>query len=89
MLPSDTSAEAAEVQRTRIRELPPLERLRKGCELSNRGRRMALAPIRRRAPTAGDEEVRLRFIELAYGAALPGEVRRHLGKPSLCATKPT
>jgi len=38
MLPSDTSAEAAEVQRTRIRELPPLERLRKGCSLSNRRR---------------------------------------------------
>ena len=53
MLPSDTSAEAAEVQRTGIRELPPLERLRKGCRLSNRGRRMALAAIRRRVVATG------------------------------------
>lgn len=83
MLPGDTSAEAAEVQRTRIRELPPLERLRKGRELSNRGRRMALTAIHRRYPAAGGEEVRLRSIELGYGAALAGEVRRYLGKPTL------
>jgi len=44
---------------------------------------MALAAIRRRDPAAGAEEARLRSIELAYGAGLAGEVRRHLGKPSL------
>lgn len=80
MVPNDTSAAAALVLQARIRELSPLERLRKGCALSNRGRRMALAAIRRRYPTADSEEVRLRFIELAYGVGLAGKVRRYLGK---------
>jgi len=78
-IPSDTSNSAAVVQRARIRELAPLERLRKGCALSNRGRRMALEAIRRRHPDADAAEVRLRYLELAYGRALAAEVRRWLG----------
>jgi hypothetical protein len=75
---SDTSQTAADLQRRRIRDLQPLERLRKGCALSCRGRRMALEAIRRRYPAADDVEVRLRFIEIAYGSALAGDVRRWL-----------
>jgi hypothetical protein len=78
-IPSDTLTSAAAVQRARIRALAPLERLRKGCALSNRGRRMALEAIRRRHPHADATEVRLRYLELAYGPALAAEVRRWLG----------
>ena len=78
-IPSDTSTSAAAVQRARIRELTPLERRRTGCALSNRGRRMALEAIRRRHPQADATEVRLRYLELAYGRALAVEVRRWLG----------
>lgn len=78
-VPSDTLTSAAAVQRARIRELAPLERLRKGCVLSNRGRRLALEAIRRRHPHADDTEVRLRYLELAYGQKLAAEVRRWLG----------
>jgi hypothetical protein len=79
-IPSDTSTSAAAVQRARIRDLPPLERLRMGCALSNRGRRMAMAAIRRRHPNADDTEVRLRYLELAFGPAVAAEVRRWLGE---------
>ena len=86
MLPSpvfgDTSAAAAEIQRQQIRHLSPLERLRKGCALSNRGRRLAMEAIRRRYPAANDAEVRLRFIELAYGPSLAREVRCWLDRPA-------
>lgn len=78
--PSDTSAAAAEVQRQLVLRLSPLERLQKGCALSSRGRRLALEAIRRRYPAADCEEVRLRFIELAYGPAVAREVRCWLGQ---------
>ena len=76
---SDTSRAAAAVQRARLGALSPLERLQKGCALSNRGRRMALDAIRRRYPDADTLEVRLRYLELAYGAAVAADVRRWLG----------
>lgn len=79
-IPSDTSTSAAAVQRAQIRALAPLERLQKGCALSNRGRRMALEAIRRRHPDADATEVRLRYLELAYGQAIAAEVRRWLGE---------
>lgn len=81
-IPSDTLDAAAAVQRSRIRALPRLERLRKACALSNRGRRMALEAIRRRHPHADVAEVRLRYLELAYGRTLAAEVRRWLGDRS-------
>ena len=46
--------------------------------MSNRGRRLAFDAIRVRHPSADDMEIRLRFIELAYGADLAAEVRRWL-----------
>ncbi len=78
-IPSDTSKAAAAVQRARIGALSQLERLQKGCALSNRGRRMAMDAIRRRYPDADTLEVRLRYLELAYGAAVASDVRRWLG----------
>ena len=43
--------------------------------MSNRGRRLAFEAIRARHPDADETEVRLRFIELAYGAGLAAGVR--------------
>ena len=39
---------------------------------------MALEAIRRRHPDADATELRLRYLELAYGRALAAEVRRWL-----------
>ena len=46
--------------------------------MSQRGRRLAFDAIRVRYPNADDMEIRLRFIELAYGADLAADVRRWL-----------
>jgi hypothetical protein len=58
-----------------------------GRRLSPRGRELvdamardALAAIRRRHPNADDTEVRLRYLELAFGPAVAAEVRRWLGE---------
>jgi hypothetical protein len=72
---NDTAAEAEAVQMECIRRMSPLERLRAGCRMSNRGRRLAVDAIRARHPDADETEVRLRYIELAYGADLAADVR--------------
>lgn len=76
--PSDTSADAAAVQLQCIRDMPPQERLRKGCALTNRGRRLAKEAIRRRHPGATEDEVHLHFLAIAYGDAVADDVRRWL-----------
>ena len=55
--------------------MSPLELLRAGCRMSNRGRRLAFDAIRARHPDADETEVRVHFIELAYGADLAADVR--------------
>lgn len=74
----DTAAEAAAVQRACLRRMSPLERLHAGCRMSQRGRRLAMEAIRRRHPDADELEIRVRAIELAYGAGLAADVRRWL-----------
>jgi hypothetical protein len=75
---NDTAAEAAAIQLECVRRMSPLDRLRAGCQMSQRGRRLALEAIRRCHPEADDLEVRLRSIELAYGADLAADVRQWL-----------
>jgi len=75
---TDTAAEASAIQLECVRRMLPLDRLRAGCRMSQRGRRLALEAIRRRHPEADDLEVRLRAIELAYGADLAADVRHWL-----------
>lgn len=75
---NDTAAEADAVQLACIRRMSPGERLQAGCRMSQRGRRLAFDAIRVRCPNADDMEIRLRFIELAYGADLAADVRRWL-----------
>jgi hypothetical protein len=72
---NDTAAEAEAVQLECIRRMSPLERLRAGCRMSNRGRRLAFEAIRAQHPEADETEVRLRYIELAYGVELAADVR--------------
>ena len=44
--------------------------------MSRRGKRLAIEAIRRRHPGLGPDETRLKYIELAYGAAIADDVRR-------------
>jgi len=75
---NDTAAAAAAVQLSCLRRMSPLERFEAGCRMSQRGRRFAMDAIRRRHPEADEEEIRLRIIELAYGADLAADVRSWL-----------
>jgi hypothetical protein len=58
--------------------MSPVARLEAGCRMSHRGRRLAINAIKRRHPEADETEIRLRAIELAYGASLADDVRRWL-----------
>ena len=73
---TDTSPDAFAVQARCFRLLPPAERLRKACAMSNSGKRLAIEAILRRHPGLGPDEARLKYIELAHGVALAEDVRR-------------
>lgn len=75
---TDTSLDAERFQLDAFREMSPQERIRKMCSLSTTLRRMAFATIRRNHPDINDQEVRLRFIEAAYGRDLAQAVRTHV-----------
>ncbi len=73
---TDTSPEAVAVQLECLRRMTPQQRIRKTCAMSRQVRKMAFNAIRRRHPGLDEGEVQLLFIELTYGKALAGEVRR-------------
>ncbi len=73
---TDTSEEAQEIQLACLRRMSPQERIRQTCQMSRRVRDMAFDAIRRRHPELDEAEVRLAFIELAFGQHLADEVRR-------------
>jgi len=73
---TDTSLDALDVQLACFRRLSPQERLRKMIASSRRGRDLALAAIRSRHPGMPEEQVRLRYLALAYGDDLAADVRR-------------
>jgi hypothetical protein len=73
---NDTDFDAESAWLACIRDLTPVQRLEKGCGLSQRGRRFAIEAIRRRHPAASPIELRVRFIELAFGPALAADVGR-------------
>ena len=50
--------------------------------MSCRGKRLALEAIRRRHPDLGPDELRLAYIELAYGRELADDVRYWLRERS-------
>ena len=74
--PTDTSRDAYELQLELLRRMPPIERLRKAFALSRQVKRMSFDAIRRRHPEFDEKAVRLKFIELTYGAALADGVKR-------------
>ncbi len=73
---TDTSPEAYAVQLELMRQMSPIQRLRKTFALSRRVKRMAMDAIRRRHPEFDENAVRLKFIELTYGKSLADGVRR-------------
>ena len=76
---TDTSADADDAQLDCFRRLTPQQRLQKMVASSRRGRDLALAVIRRGEPGITEQEVRLRYLALAYGDELASDVRRWLG----------
>ena len=72
---TDTSDEACHVQLDLIRRMTPVERFLKACAMSQRCRQMAMDAIRRHHPGICESELRLKFIELAYGRDLADQVR--------------
>ncbi len=72
---TDTSSEAYTVQLELLRQMSPMDRLRKTFSLSRRIKQMSMDAIRRRHPDYDDNEIRLRFIELTYGRELADGLR--------------
>jgi hypothetical protein len=79
---TDTSTEALQKQMDGFRRMSPVERVSRMCLWSQQIKNMSLNAIRRRHPEFSDDEVRLKFIELTYGADLARDVRRHLKERS-------
>jgi hypothetical protein len=77
---ADTSPDKLAVQAACFRVMAPAERIRKVCEMFHRSKRLAINAIRRRHPDLGPDEVRLTYIESAYGSTLADGVRRWLRK---------
>ena len=72
----DTSPEAHAAEIAAIRRLSPAKRFARAQFLSEQARQMAFAAIRRQHPGITDEQLRLRFIAIAYGPHLAAEVER-------------
>ena len=72
---SDTSSEAEAVQLELIRRMQPSQRLAKALSLSCEVIRLSKAAIRRRYPEFSVDEVRIKFIEMNYGAELARKVK--------------
>ena len=77
----DTSPEAHVAEIAAIRRLSPAKRFARARFLSDQARRMAFAAIRRHHPEISDEQLRLRFIAIAYGPQLAAEVERWRREP--------
>jgi hypothetical protein len=75
---SDTDPETERVHAEMLRAASPSRRLRPALSLSRTVIGLARDGIARRHPGASPEEIGLRFVELAYGAVLAGELRAHL-----------
>lgn len=76
---TDTAPDALDVQLACFRALTPQERLHKMVASSRRGRDLAIAAMHAAEPQLSNQEVRLRYLALAYGQQLATEVREWLG----------
>jgi hypothetical protein len=77
---TDTHPEAERAQVEILRRASPARRLQLTLELTNRVYRNAIQAIRRAHPGFTDDEVKLFFIELNYGADLASRVKENLNK---------
>jgi hypothetical protein len=66
----DTTAEARRRYHERLRAMTPIERMESAIALSRAVRELAEAGIRRRHPTASDDEVQRRLAVRLYGRAV-------------------
>ncbi len=73
---NDTSAKAYNVQLDLLRQMSPMDRLRKTFSLSRQVKQMSMDAIRRRHPDFDESEIRHRFIELTYGKALADDLQK-------------
>jgi hypothetical protein len=76
--PDDTAPDADAVLIECLRKLTPWECFRQGRAMSRLAKQSAIDVIRHRMPEASDEEIRLQYLELAYGSAIAADVRRWL-----------
>ncbi len=72
---SDTSPEAREVQLEILRGMTPSQHIRRMLEMTARNKRWAFDAIRRHYPEFNESQVKLKFIEMNYGAKLADKVR--------------
>jgi hypothetical protein len=75
---ADTDPEAERVQLELLRRATPARRSAMALSLTQTVLELSRGGLRRAMPGASEEEIRLRFVELNYGGALAGEVRRYL-----------
>ena len=80
---TDTSAEASEVQIELWKNMTGRQRVQKAMALSSQVRAMAFNAIRRRYPQWDENQVQLKFIELAYGEELAAQFEQWMTERSL------
>jgi len=73
--PSDTSPEAAEILRERIRAMTPSQRFEEGAKLCKFSRHMMRAGIRMRHPRYEPEQVEMALARLLWGDELYQKAR--------------
>jgi hypothetical protein len=74
----DTDPDTARVHLDLLRSATPEQRLRLAFSLSRTIMNLSRGGLARTLPGASEEEVRLRFVALHYGARLADEVRAYL-----------
>ncbi len=77
---NDTDPAAQEIQLRLLRDVGLPRRLGLAFSLSETVIELARSAVRRSLPGASDSEVRLRFVELHYGADLARELRAYLAR---------
>ncbi len=76
----DTDPEAARVQLELLRRASPARRVALALSLSRTVLGLSRRGLERRSPSASEEEISLRFVELHYGRDLAEELRQDLAR---------
>ena len=73
-IPSDTSPEAWRIQMRAIRQMAPVERIRRWEEFNDALAEMELQALKRRYPHLTERQRFLIRMQLRYGAELAGQI---------------